>query len=99
MTTGLPKPRYQQTRFQQRVAQAIASLEGWASNPWRRLSLQLIVLLISFSIGGAIGTISGAHLNPALTIALAITGKFALHLVPGYILAQFTGAFTGAILV
>jgi hypothetical protein len=60
VTPGLPKPRYQQTRFQQRVAQAIASLERWASNPWRRLSLQLIVLLISFSIGGAIGTISGA---------------------------------------
>ena len=60
VTTGLPKPRYQQTRFQQRVAQAIAALESWASNPWRRLSLQLIVLLISFSIGGTIGTISGA---------------------------------------
>lgn len=52
--------RYQQTRFQQRVAQALGQLEGWAANPWRRLSLQLIVLLISFSIGGGIGTISGA---------------------------------------
>jgi hypothetical protein len=60
VTTGLPKPRYQQTRFQQRVAQAITALESWAANPWRRLSLQLIVLLISFSIGGTIGTVSGA---------------------------------------
>ncbi|MEI8108972.1 MAG: MIP/aquaporin family protein, partial [Verrucomicrobiota bacterium] len=55
----------------------------------------LAVMIAAYSVG----TISGAHLNPALTIALAITGKFALHLVPGYILAQFTGAFTGAVLV
>jgi len=32
----------------------------WAQNPWRRLSLQLIVLLISFSIGGVVGSITGA---------------------------------------
>ena len=53
------------------------------------------VMIAAYSVG----TISGAHLNPALTIALAVTGKIALHLVPGYIIAQFTGAFTGAILV
>lgn len=43
--------------------------------------------------------ISGAHLNPAVTIGLATAGKFGWHLVPGYILAQFLGAMTGTTLV
>lgn len=47
----------------------------------------------------AVGSISGAHLNPALTIALAMKGDFASDLVMGYVLAQFAGAFAGAILV
>ncbi len=37
-----------------------AALTAWAQNPWRRLSLQLIILLVAFSIGGAIGSITGA---------------------------------------
>lgn len=47
----------------------------------------------------AVGTISGAHLNPAITIALAVTGKFASAKVAGYIAAQIAGAIFGAILV
>ena len=47
----------------------------------------------------AVGSISQAHLNPALTIALAVKGDFAWELVPGYILAQMTGAFSGSVLV
>lgn len=53
-------PRYQQTRFQRRIAAAGAGLERWASNPWRRASLQLIVLLGGFVVGGGLGTITGA---------------------------------------
>lgn len=45
------------------------------------------------------GQFSGAHLNPAVTIALAVAGKFSPALVPGYILAQMLGAFLGATLV
>jgi glycerol uptake facilitator protein len=47
----------------------------------------------------AVGSISGAHLNPAVTIALAINGSFASSLVFGYIVAQFIGAIVGATLV
>src|SRR6267154_5898183 len=47
----------------------------------------------------AVGRISGAHLNPAVTIALAMQGSFASNQVAGYIAAQFAGAFVGAILV
>ena len=47
----------------------------------------------------ATGRISGAHLNPAVTVALASIGSFSWADVPGYIAAQMGGAFTGATLV
>jgi len=42
---------------------------------------------------------SGAHLNPAITLALAMVGKFDASLIPLYILAQLAGAMTGALVV
>ena len=45
------------------------------------------------------GPYSGAHLNPAVTIGLAIIGKFEWAMVPSYILAQLLGAMTGALFV
>lgn len=42
---------------------------------------------------------SGAHLNPAVTIALAYLGKFSWSLVPTYIAAQMIGAMIGAFIV
>ena len=47
----------------------------------------------------AVGRISGAHLNPAITLGLAVVGKFAWSDVPRYIVAQFIGAFLGAVIV
>jgi glycerol uptake facilitator protein len=55
----------------------------------------LAVLVPAFIFGAA----SGAHFNPAITIALALDGSMAWGLVPGYIVAQFAGAFCGAVLV
>lgn len=45
------------------------------------------------------GAISGAHLNPAVTLGMAVIGKFAWADVPGYVLAQMAGGFLGAVLV
>lgn len=45
------------------------------------------------------GPYSGAHLNPAVTIGLAIAGKFSWLDVPTYIAAQFIGAMIGSTLV
>jgi len=46
-----------------------------------------------------VAAFSGAHINPAVTIGLALAGKFAWSGVPLYILAQFLGAMIGAALV
>jgi len=46
-----------------------------------------------------VSSASGAHLNPAVTLALASAGKFAWNSVPSYVLAQMLGACLGACLV
>jgi glycerol uptake facilitator protein len=47
----------------------------------------------------AVNALSGAHLNPAVTIALATIGKFQWARVPAYVLAQTAGAMLGGVLV
>lgn len=47
----------------------------------------------------AVGNISGAHLNPAVTLALAATGQFDWAQVGTYLTAQMLGAILGAALV
>jgi glycerol uptake facilitator protein len=63
-----------------------------------------IVITVAWAVAVAIavyavGRVSGAHINPAVTIALASIGAFPLAQVPGYIIAQMLGAFVGAVLV
>lgn len=45
------------------------------------------------------GDVSGAHLNPAVTVGLAFAGKFSWDLVPSYLLAQIVGAMIGGLFV
>ncbi|WP_421895333.1 MIP/aquaporin family protein [Marinoscillum sp.] len=42
------------------------------------------------------GSSSGAHINPAVTLGLALAGRFSWSAVPAYMLAQILGAFAGA---
>jgi glycerol uptake facilitator protein len=63
-----------------------------------------IVITFGWAIAVFVGvyssaTVSGAHLNPAISIALAAIGKFEWALVPSYILAQLLGAMTGSLLM
>jgi len=63
-----------------------------------------IVITFGWAIGVfvgvfCVGAISGAHLNPAVTIGLAFVGKFPWGSVPGYIACQFIGAMLGSLLV
>ena len=64
----------------------------------------LIAITIGWGLAVFVGALcsahaSGAHLNPALTIGLAVAGKFAVAKTLGYILAQLLGAMAGAALV
>jgi glycerol uptake facilitator protein len=63
-------------------------------------------IVITFGWGMAVfvavwcvGPISGAHLNPAVTLGLAAAEKFSVALVPGFIVAQLLGGIVGAGLV
>lgn len=63
-----------------------------------------IVITTGWAIGVAVpalifGSYSGAHFNPALTIALAVIGRVSWSLVPIYITGQLVGGFLGAVLV
>lgn len=49
----------QDTRLNRLLGGAIGQIEQWFQNPWRRLSLLLLSLLIGFFAGTAISTIAG----------------------------------------
>lgn len=65
---------------------------GWIVITW---GWGMAVFVAVFSVAA----FSGAHLNPAVSVGLAIAGKFAWAKVPLYVLAQFLGAFIGSFLV
>mgnify|MGYP003323815899 CR=1 FL=1 len=59
----------------------------------------LITSAWGFSVFVAVfitGQFSGGHLNPAVTIGLAVAEKFSWSLVPGYLIAQLLGAMFGS---
>ena len=65
---------------------------GWIVITW---GWAMAVFVAVFTVAA----FSGAHINPAVTIGLAIADKFEWTRVPGYIAAQFLGAFIGSFLV
>jgi len=90
------------------VAMAVAGLNqsGRAATPHTIFLASGDWLLIGFGWFFAVclgvyvaGGISGAHLNPAVTVALAAKRGFAWSKVPGYIVAQVLGAFVAAVVV
>jgi glycerol uptake facilitator-like aquaporin len=57
---------------------------------------QKLISAISVYIAGGV---SGAHLSPAVTTALAVFRGFPWRKVPGYFLAQLLGAMVGSIFI
>ena len=52
------------------------------------ITFGLIVMSMIYSLG----SISGAHLNPAVSIAFTVAGRFPVKQLPGYVISQITGA-------
>lgn len=59
------------------------------------LTFGLVVAAMAYAVGG----VSGAHLNPAVSVGLAAAGKFPWAGVPGHVAAQLAGAFTASALL
>ena len=57
------------------------------------ITFGLIVMSMIYSLGN----ISGAHLNPAVSIAFTIAGRFSAKLLPGYIISQLAGALLASL--
>jgi len=78
---------------------ALASLRkslGYGSAPW---ILGAVGWGMAVFVGASVAWESGAHLNPAVTLGLTMTGATEWVTVPYYLLGEFTGAFVGALLV
>lgn len=80
-------------------AAAVASLSNLTPHGSGAASLVLIGLAFGLALFIAVlivGRVSGAHVNPAVTLGLAATGHFAWEDVPAYIVGQIVGAVVGA---
>lgn len=79
------------------VANVVLSETKADNANWNTIALGwgMAVFVAVFSVAA----ISGAHLNPAVSIGLAIAGKFRWSNLPGYLIGQFVGAMVGATLV
>ncbi|WP_147942123.1 MIP/aquaporin family protein [Microbispora sp. CSR-4] len=81
-------------------AAATGVIAAGSQAPFSMAQLGMISFAFMLVIVGtvyAIGHISGAHINPAVTVALAATGRFPWREVPGYVAAQAAGAVAGAL--
>lgn len=56
------------------------------------LAFGLVIVAMAYSIGN----ISGCHINPAVSIAMLVSGKMKVKDFIGYVIAQFAGAIAGA---
>lgn len=56
------------------------------------LAFGLVIVAMAYSIGN----VSGCHINPAVSIAMLISGKLGIKDFAGYVIAQFLGATAGA---
>ena len=81
------------------VGSVPATLIVGGSAPFTMAELGMISFAFAMAVIAmvyAIGHVSGCQINPAVTVALAATGRMPWREVPGYVLAQLVGATVGA---
>lgn len=75
-----------------------ATLDKVVAGPvYDSLATPLAFGIALLAVVAGIGHVSGAHVNPAVTLGLAATGRFPWRYVPAYLLAQLAGALLGAL--
>ncbi len=79
------------------VATAAILSRPTAGAAYDSLAVALAFGLALAAVVAAIGHVSGGHVNPAVTLGLAATGKFPWKSVPYYLGAQLLGAILGAL--
>jgi glycerol uptake facilitator-like aquaporin len=80
------------------VASAVARMPI-TGPPLNSLAVALAFGLVLAGLVPVVGQLSGGHMNPAVTIALAVSGKFKPLLVPLYVIVQVAGACLAAVLL
>ena len=75
-------PRLQSTRLQTNIGEANGRLERWALNPWRRLSLVVIALLLGFLIGSAVTSVAGVlgQMDPVAALLVVVICELGVRL-------------------
>jgi MIP family channel proteins len=81
------------------TAVAVAAI---LSRPTAGAAYDSLAVALAFGLAlaivvAALGHVSGAHVNPAVTVGMAATGKFPWNYVPHYVGAQLVGAVLGAL--
>lgn len=79
------------------TASSAALSRETACAPYDSLAVALAFGLVLIALVGALGQVSGAHLNPAVTIGLAAIRKFPWRYVPAYLVSQLIGSILGAL--
>jgi glycerol uptake facilitator protein len=81
---------------------AVVAAVSVARGPIDYAALGMVALAFAIVVAAAVyafGTTSGAHINPAVSVSLAATGRFPWREVPFYVAAQLVGAVGGGLLV
>ena len=71
----------------------VAILTGALAGLWQVAVVWAVAIMLAIYV---VGGVSGAHINPAITLSLAVWGRFAWRDVAFYVAGQFVGAFAAA---
>jgi aquaporin Z len=84
------------------IGTAVATLTGVHKESWGDTGLLAISMAFGFTLMvlvWVIGPVSGCHVNPAVSIPMALAGRMRASLLPGYLVAQFLGGFLASLVL